>query len=74
MWFVLYEVDKTVTQTMLINDPKWLLRTVARSSQNHRPTSGGGLGGTAFLMTVVGLIATVIATLVALLDYFFPRS
>ncbi|RPF39154.1 hypothetical protein [Streptomyces sp. TLI_185] len=58
MWFVLYEVDKNVTQTMLINNPKWLLRTVAHSSQNHRPTSGGGPGGTAFVMTVVGLIAT----------------
>ncbi|MFE1986069.1 hypothetical protein [Streptomyces mirabilis] len=74
MWIALYEVDKNVTQTMLLNDPKWLLRTVARRSQNHRLAGSGGPGGTAFVTTLIGLIATVIATLVALLAYFFPRS
>jgi hypothetical protein len=57
---------------MLINQPRRIRKFLVRRSSNH-PNASGPTQQTV-LISVLASVAGIIATIVALLDYFFPRG
>ncbi|MFF0009722.1 hypothetical protein ACFYQT_40735 [Streptomyces tibetensis] len=72
MAFVLFRTHYQLTRTMLINQPRRIRKFLVRRSSNHFNASGPTQQ--AVLIGVLASVAGIIATIVALLDYFFPRG
>ncbi|WP_329167554.1 hypothetical protein OHB49_45415 (plasmid) [Streptomyces sp. NBC_01717] len=69
-----YQIDKYLTRTILLNQPKGMQGFVARRSANHRVTGGSQREVFLFVMSVLGAVAGVIGTVVAIVTYLFPRG
>ncbi|WP_327419812.1 hypothetical protein OG763_00545 [Streptomyces sp. NBC_01230] len=72
MALVLFRTHYQLTRSMLVNEPKRIRKFLVRRSRNHPNASGPTQS-----LVVVGVLASlagIISTLVALLDYFFPRG
>ncbi|WP_037652894.1 hypothetical protein [Streptomyces avermitilis] len=74
MGIAAYQVDKYLTRTTLLNGAKGLQGFVARRSANHRVTGGSQREVMLFVTSVLGGIAGVIGTIVAIIAYVFPRG
>jgi hypothetical protein len=72
MAFVLFRTHYQLTGSMLINQPRRIRKFLVRRSSNH-PNASGPTQQTV-LISVLASVAGIIATIVALLDYFFPRG
>ncbi|MGW1768096.1 hypothetical protein ACWCQL_29135 [Streptomyces sp. NPDC002073] len=69
-----YQIDKYLTRTILLNEPKGMQGFVARRSANHRVTGGSQREVLLFVMSVLGAVAGVIGTIVGIVTYLFPRG
>lgn len=69
-----YQIDKYLTRTILLNQPKGMQGFVARRSANHRVTGGSQREVLLFVMSVLGAVAGVIGTIVGIVTYLFPRG
>ncbi|MGW7365890.1 hypothetical protein ACWGI8_21240 [Streptomyces sp. NPDC054841] len=74
MGIAAYQIDKNLTRSILLNEPKRLQGFVARRSANHRVTGGSQREVFLFVMSVLGAVAGVIGTIVAIVTYLFPRG
>ncbi|MFE6805133.1 hypothetical protein ACFVEN_26140 [Streptomyces sp. NPDC057681] len=72
MAFVLFRTHYKLTRSMLIHQPRGIRKRLVARSRNHAATSGPTPA--AVLIGVLAGVAGIISTIVALLDYFFPRS
>ncbi|MFE1440229.1 hypothetical protein [Streptomyces sp. NPDC058739] len=72
MALVLFRMHYQLTRSLLIHKPKGFRKHLVARSRNHAATSGPTQA--VVLISVLAGVAGVISTIVALLDYFFPRS
>ncbi|WP_326581734.1 hypothetical protein OIE69_44000 (plasmid) [Actinacidiphila glaucinigra] len=72
MAIVLIRMHYWLTKSMVINEPTGVRKLLVSRSRNHVATSGPTPN--AVVIGVVASIAGIISTVVALLDYFLPRS
>jgi hypothetical protein len=69
-----YQIDKYLTRTVLLNEPKGMQGFVARRTANHRVTGGSQREVLLLVTSVLGTVAGVIGTIVGIVTYLFPRG
>ncbi|MFD5433214.1 hypothetical protein ACFWJ4_13740 [Kitasatospora sp. NPDC127067] len=74
MALAIYKIEKYLARAMLINDPKGLLKFVAHRRANHRPAGSPWFGGAALIWTVLGGVAGVIGTVLAIFQAVFQHG